>query len=137
MVLTPKLPPGRANRKALAYTADIQRLRASGYTFEAIRLALSDAGLVVSRTTLKREAAKGRVATRAVPQGQAPQPPSVQPTSGPASAPPLQQPAEAPLVLGSYVGDSRSGKEIVDAFMQGRITNPLMQERTTNEGRSD
>jgi len=44
MYLTPKLPPGRANRKALAFVAEINRLRAAGYSFEAIRLALLDAG---------------------------------------------------------------------------------------------
>ena len=32
MDLTPKLPPGRANRKALAFATEITRLRAAGYT---------------------------------------------------------------------------------------------------------
>ena len=63
MDLTPKLPPGRANRKALAFVADIHRLRAAGYSFEAIRVALLDAGVKVSRTTVKREAARRRAAT--------------------------------------------------------------------------
>jgi hypothetical protein len=137
MALTPKLPPGRANRKALAYTAEIQRLRVSGYSFEAIRLMLLDAGLDVSRTTIKREAAKRPVVVPAVRQRPAPQPSPPQSISAPAAPSTLLEPAETPPVLGSYVGDSRSGKEIVDAFMQGRITNPLMQERTRNEGRSD
>jgi hypothetical protein len=46
MDLTPKLPPGRANRKALAFAAEVHRLRAAGYSFEAIRLALREAGRV-------------------------------------------------------------------------------------------
>lgn len=58
MQLTPKLPPGRANRKALAFAAEINRLRTAGYSFEAIRMALLEAGVMVSRTTVKREAAR-------------------------------------------------------------------------------
>ena len=56
MQLTPKQPPGRANRKALRYSADIRRLRAEGYSFEAIRLALLDVGISVSKSTVIREA---------------------------------------------------------------------------------
>ena len=58
MHLTPKLPPGRSNRKALAFSTEIHRLRTGGYSFEAIRLALRDVGVDVSRTTVKREAAR-------------------------------------------------------------------------------
>jgi hypothetical protein len=137
MDLTPKLPPGRANRKALAFAAEIHRLRAAGYSFEAIRLTLREAGVEVSRTTVKREAAKRPAVAPAARQRHAPQPPPPIPASVPAVAATLQEPAESSPVPGSYVGDSRSGKEIVDAFMQGRITNPLMQERSRNEGRSD
>lgn len=136
MALTPKLPPGRANRKALAYSAEIQRLRASGYSFETIRLTLLEAGLDVSRTTIKREAAKRPVIALAVRHDPTPQPSPQPPTSARAASSALLTQPEPSPVLGSYVGDSRSGKEIVDAFMQGRITNPLMQ-RTKNEGRSD
>jgi len=56
MLLQPKLPPGRCDRKAGAYHSEILRLRAEGYTFEAIRVALLDVGVVVGRTTIKREA---------------------------------------------------------------------------------
>jgi hypothetical protein len=76
--LQPQLPPGRANRKALAYTHEIQRLRALGYTFDAIRLALLDVGVVVGLTTVKREAAHAA--------GHAHQP---------ASTPAMQQPVVA------------------------------------------
>jgi hypothetical protein len=41
MKLTPKRPPGQSNRKALAYSSDIRRLRAEGYTFEVIGEALA------------------------------------------------------------------------------------------------
>lgn len=137
MTLVPKLPPGRANRKALAYTAEIQRLRAAGYSFESIRLALADAGLEVSRTTIKREAAKRTVIDSSTHLHPPPKPTPRHPAPASSNTPSLGKCDEASPAPGSFVGDSRSGKEIVDAFMQGRITNPLMQERTRNEGRSD
>ena len=58
MRLTPKRPPGRADRKALLYACEVRRLRAEGHTFESIRLALLDAGISVSRSTVSREAAR-------------------------------------------------------------------------------
>ncbi|MEO8124297.1 MAG: hypothetical protein ABI633_09630 [Burkholderiales bacterium] len=135
MDLIPKLPPGRANRKALAHTTEIHRLRSAGYSFEAIRLVLREAGLEVSRTTLKREAAKRPFIAPVVRRTAQPSPP--QPTLAPAIHPTLEEPDTTSPAPGSYVGDSRSGKEIVEAFMQGRITNPLMQERIPHESRSD
>jgi hypothetical protein len=136
MALTPKLPPGRANRKALAYTAEIQRLRASGYSFEAIRVTLLEAGLAVGLTTIKREAAKKPSIAAAAAQSYVPPPSPQQLPSAPAACSALGMPGEPSAVLGSYVGDSRSGKEIVEAFMQGRITNPLLKGQK-NESRSD
>jgi hypothetical protein len=58
MQLEPMRPPGRATRKAWQYAVDIQRLRAEGYSLEAIRLALLDAGVAVSVSTVRREAAR-------------------------------------------------------------------------------
>lgn len=58
MRLTPKRPPGRADRKALQYACEVRQLRAEGHTFESIRLALLDAGISVSRSTVSREAAR-------------------------------------------------------------------------------
>ena len=58
MQLAPKQPPGRANRKALRYSADIRQLSAEGYSFEAIRLALLDVGITVSKATVIREASR-------------------------------------------------------------------------------
>src|SRR5204862_5088795 len=58
VTLTPKRPPGRLNRKALAFAAEIQRLHLQGHSCEAIRQALADAGLSVSRSTVTREVAK-------------------------------------------------------------------------------
>lgn len=115
MHLTPKLPPGRANRKALAYAADIHALRAAGYSFEAIRLALLDAGVVVGLTTVKREAAKPCVVVAAVQRQ------SARPSSSRSPA------ADVAIEPTSFVGDARSGKDIAEAFMKGRIGNPLLQ----------
>lgn len=56
MRLQPRNPPGHANRKARRYTNDIRNLRAEGHTYETIRLALLDAGVSVSISTVMREA---------------------------------------------------------------------------------
>ena len=56
MQLTPRQPPGRKSRKVLAYASEIRRLRAEGHTNEAIREALADVGVEVSRSTVQREA---------------------------------------------------------------------------------
>lgn len=58
MNLVPVRPPGPNARKARAFAADIARLRAQGYTFEAIREALASAGVLVSNSTVQREAAR-------------------------------------------------------------------------------
>ena len=130
MNLAPKHPPGRANRKALAFMAEIHRLRAAGYSFEAIRLALQEAGVQVSRTTVKREAARLPAVVEPARQRHASAPASQRPSSTDAPTS-FHEPTQSLPAPGSYAGDSRSGKEIVEAFMQGRVTNPLMQERTS------
>ena len=127
MTLAPKLPPGRANRKALQYAVDIRRLRGDGYTFSAIRLALLDAGISVSHTTIQREAARRdacdppapqRIVVRTVPRT---------PSNADVGVP----------TTTSFAGDARSGREIAESFTKGRITNPLIQERNRDESRSD
>ena len=57
--LIPKRPPGRSNRKAKAFAEEIRRLRAEGYGLDVIREALADAGVVVSKSTVHREAVRG------------------------------------------------------------------------------
>jgi hypothetical protein len=56
--LKPRCPPGRVGRKAWQYAVEIQRLRAEGYSLEAIRLALLDVGVAVSSSTVRREAVR-------------------------------------------------------------------------------
>ena len=113
MTLAPKLPPGRANRKALQFAVDIHRLRNAGYTFSAIRTALVDAGICVSLTTIKREAARrGTAALRAQPVGVVPfQPPS--------------SPATTPTAPGA------NGRDIAEAFFAANPSNPLLRNKET------
>lgn len=130
--LAPKLPPGRATRKALAFAAEIHRLRAAGYSFEAIRLALREAGVIVSSSTVKREAAKPLASAASAHSGRAaPGPTACVP------APHLARQAVAAPSPSPYTGDPRSGRQIADSFMQGRVTNPLMQETPAHESRRD
>ena len=119
MHLTPKFPPGRASRKALAFAAEINRLRAAGYSFEAIRVALLEVGVMVSRTTVKREAA--RTLAAAWPTHE-----HVLQTAIPVVPAGVDGEMIKPA---SFAGDSRSGKEIAESFMKRRVNNPLMQER--------
>lgn len=58
MQLTPRQPPGRKSRKARAFSTEIRRLRGLGYSTEAIREALADVGVHVSKSTVQREASR-------------------------------------------------------------------------------
>lgn len=120
MELHPTRPPGRATRKALAYAAEIQRLHGAGHSLEAIRLALGSVGVVVSRSTVYREVIRVRGASS--PQVAASPARPMSPVTSTTLAPvrPLQS---------GLSSDTRSGQAIAEAFMKGRITNPLLQER--------
>jgi hypothetical protein len=125
MLLNPSLPPGRRDRKALAFSAEIHRLRSAGYSFEAVRLALLDAGVVVSRTTVKREAAKPLALPLAAPAFALPN------ASHPASAIPSTAPAPIPSAhtRQPIAGHSLRGRDIADEFFKGRISNPLLNQK--------
>ena len=116
MKLAPKDPPGRSTRRARGFVADIRQLRAQGYTFEAIRQALAEAGVKVSKSTVQREMT--RLASTSPSGSVAVTEPSL-PVSVPATAPSPVAP--------SVVTDLRSGKEIAEAFAGTRITNPLFR----------
>jgi len=58
MQLNPQLSPGRATCKAPPYAPEVRRLRAEGYTFEAIRQTLLAAGISVSTSKIRREAGR-------------------------------------------------------------------------------
>src|SRR6186997_413952 len=114
MKLEPKRPPGRPNRKALLFEAEIARLRSEGYPCEAIWEALLDAGLALSLSAVKREVARVRkranVALRNTP--------ATVTTRLQASTP------HAP-VASSASTSSPSGKDVAAAWMKDHITNPL------------
>jgi len=128
MSLTPKLPPGRANRKALQFTVDILRLRQAGYPFSAIRQALLDAGISVSLSTVKREAAH-KDADAAYPASAAYTPEAavrvhpVRPTTAPT---PLTTTTTSPLPSSAQT-DPRSAKDEAEAFVRTQTTNPLVR----------
>jgi transposase-like protein len=57
MKLSPVGPP-TGHRRARRYAPQMLELRSRGYTFEAIREALADAGVNVSNSTVQREVAR-------------------------------------------------------------------------------
>ena len=124
MRLTPVRPPGRLNRKALAFESEIYRLHLDGHTSEAIRQALLDAGVAVSRSTVKREVARHAMRRQADEARGA----VVTLVSEP---PALRPPTPTPLL--ALASDPRSSKEIAESFVKGRITNPLLRARIAHE----
>lgn len=58
MQLNTKRPPGRGTCKAPPYAPEVRRLRAEGYTLEAIRQALLASGIAVSTSMVRREAGR-------------------------------------------------------------------------------
>ena len=128
MKLVPNSPPGRSTRKARAFAMEIAQLHEQGYTFEAIRAALAEVGVHVSKSTVQREVARG--AQGHPPKSEldncasADQPPS--PALLPAAPETLPSPTLSP-------SEPRSGKDIAQAFVQGRITNSLFRARSRDE----
>ena len=114
MRLNPSDPPGRANRKARAFEAEILRLRSEGYTCEAIRVALAAVGVDVCLSTVQREAVRRSTRRSSLVANR-----DVQAT-----------PASATRASSSLVGDPRTGKEIAAAFFDKRVTNPLLRDRS-------
>ena len=132
MKLVPTDPPGRSSRKARRFAQDMRELRAQGYTFEAIRMALAAVGVHVSNATVQREVARAAKATSGS-QGSGADvrpeewPPALTPSL--VSTPtPATTATQSPQVV-SVETDMRSGKEIAEAFASSRITNPLARAR--------
>ena len=124
MKLSPTIPPGRPNRKARAFEAEIARLRAEGYGCKAIHQALIAAGVSVSKSTVQREVARFSKPTP--------------PTLGTSDATPVVARVGAPAVgrpspdnvLERPGGGTQSGKDFAAEFMRSRITNPLFRNRS-------
>jgi hypothetical protein len=123
--LNPKRPPGRANRKALQYAADIRELRQAGYPFSAIRQALLDAGISVSLSTVKREAARKDACAPCVPYP--PQPSAAEQHPIPAAA--VKDAAPDPRLDASSTLFSTTGKEIAKAFVASQGINLLFRQK--------
>jgi len=121
-----KQPPARRSRKVRPYADEIVRLQAEGYTFDEIRLALADVGVVVSRSTVAREAVRALHRSNAM---------DTAPISTTAEAPATTS-ADRALPLPSprlQPGESRSARQIAEDFMKDQVINPLL--RTERTGR--
>lgn len=126
--LVPSEPPGRSSRKARRFAPEMRALRAQGYTFEAIRLALASSGVHVSNATVQREVARANKAVSGFQgsgSGVRPYefPPALTQPMASVSPPSTTEPQSPQFV--SVEADMRSGKEIAEAFASSRITNPL------------
>ena len=117
MSLNPTSPPGRTNRKARAFTADIGRLHAEGYTCESIRRALIEVGVHVSTTTVRREIA--RWAEQRHPERL--RPAMVADETAPPSSPQSRVEASAPSF------NRLHGRDVAETFLKSHITNSLIR----------
>lgn len=117
MRLQPKRPPGRADRKAAAYAAEIVRLRAEGYTYEAIREALAEVGITLSECALRREVRRHekRTVGTASEVHPVPQAPPGRPLS-----------VARPLATGPPPTKDATGRQIAAAFFDANPSNPLL-----------
>jgi len=125
MRLVPTQSPGRGTRKARDFGNEIVELRAQGYTLDAIRTALANAGIHVTVSTVWREANRAKAPPPGTPGTKAllPSAPSMQMTaqrSGIASAAPIAAPAHA---------ERPDGKKQAELFMSTQITNPLIRSK--------
>lgn len=115
-MLNPSLPPGRLSRKALRYSTEIDRLRRLGYSLEGIRLALAEAGVQVSRSTVQREVA------RAEATAERPRKPADVGT-------PVADRQADPQSL-AHPSDELSARDEAEAFVRRHIHNPLLRNRS-------
>lgn len=113
MQLQPRRPPGRRDRKAAAYVAEIVRLRADGYTYDAIREALADVGIELSTSALRREMLRHRKRSERTRSATAP-----------------RSRASEPVVPAAVATDSSPrlrGRDIAEAFFRDHQSNPLLR----------
>ena len=123
MRLVPARSPGRRTRKARDYGNEIAELRAQGYTLDAIRSALADAGVHVTISTVWREANRAK----APPPGKPDAKPSM--TSGHSTHTAGAQlgAANAPPAASPVLAERPDGKKQAELFMSTQITNPLIR----------
>lgn len=124
MKLSPTIPPGRPNRKARAFEAEIARLCDEGYGCTAIQQALIAAGVSVSKSTVQRE-----VARLSKPTPSASRPSSAGPVVARARASDVDGSPSQDTALKRLSGSVQSSKDFAAEFMKSRITNPLFRKR--------
>ena len=125
MRLVPTQAPGRGSRKARDYGTEIVQLRSQGYTLEAIRVALANAGVHVTISTVWREANRATVLQRD------------KPVAGPSATRPPPPDADAATIASASPSSTatqarpgrRKGMEVAEVFMRGQITNPLIRSK--------
>lgn len=124
MKLHPKRPPGRVDRKAAAYAADIAELRGAGYTYAAIQEALLDVGVVASTSALRREVQRLRTRDLSSAMHPAPGPPHYVRSEAAASRP--SPPPASDLPAPASPGGLR-GRDVAEAFFSTHPSNPLLK----------
>jgi hypothetical protein len=122
MRLKPRLPPGRADRKAADYALEIVHLRADGYTFEVIRQALSDVGIELSTSALRREIRRHQHQHQHQADDMSLSVRSALPA--PKNATRSPQPQIPPMA-------GATGREIAEAFFNAHPSNPLLRTKNT------
>ena len=121
MQLQPRRQPGRTDRKAAAYVPEILRLRAEGYTYEAIREALADVGIELSTSALRREVRRRRHQPDDASSGKR----STLRTPADAARPsPLPPPARLSPPAAS------NSREIAESFFNAHPSNPLLRAKS-------
>lgn len=129
MPLEPNEPIGRPNRKARGHLDDIASLRRQGYSLEAIRRTLFNAGIVVSKSTVHREAKKALACQTRPLQGlqQPALPPLRRESRATLSARPATSDTEDHQLVQRMFDTNSNGKEFAETFMRNRISNPLLR----------
>lgn len=125
MRLVPTQSPGRGTRKARDFGSEIVELRAQGYTLDAIRAALADAGVHVTISTVWREANRAKAPPPGKPHARA------LPTSASTTQPAAQQAGvtTAARIAASVPAERHDGKKQAELFMSTQITNPLIRSK--------
>lgn len=123
MQLQPRRPPGRVDRKAAAYAAEIVRLRAEGYTYEAIREALAEVGIELSECALRREVRRHERRVVVAP-------PDAQPPPRVPATPSLS--VTRPVATGPPSSTNATGREVAEAFFNANPSNPLLPPKETS-----
>ena len=121
--LQPKCPPGRADRKAGAYSSEIVQLRCEGYTYRSIREALAELGITLSDSALRREVRRQqKTLVHAMPGVRSPSPVPDIPTL----------PELKILPTGAPPSRGATGHEIAEAFFDAHPGNPLLSTKETS-----